>query len=75
MEYSAVFLCPSGGIVRHEETQQVANVQVGDFESMNDAVNQACLTLECSHLHKGVISKGEGKSGFMVVTNQELDEI
>ena len=33
MEYSAVFLCPSGGIVRHEDTQQVANVQVGDFES------------------------------------------
>ncbi|OBT07570.1 hypothetical protein [Vibrio cyclitrophicus] len=75
MEYSAVFLCPSGGIVRHEETQQVANVKVGDFESMDDAVNQACLTLECSHLHKGVISKGGGKSGFMVITNQELDEI
>ncbi len=75
MEYSAVFLCPSGGIVRHEETQQVANVQVGDFDSMGDAVNQACLMLECTHLHKGVISKGEGKSGFMVVTNQELEAI
>ncbi|CAH6781717.1 conserved hypothetical protein [Vibrio chagasii] len=75
MEYSAVFLCPGGGIVRHEETQQVANVQVGDFESMEDAVNQACINLECSHLYKGVISKGEGKSGFMVVTNQELEEL
>ena len=75
MEYSAVFLCPSGGIVRHEDTQQVANVQVGDFESMDDAINQACITLECSHLCKGVISKGEGKSGFMVVTNQELEEL
>ncbi len=75
MEYSAVFLCPSGGIVRHEETQQVANAQVGEFDSMNDAVNQACLTLECTHLHKGVISKGEGKSGFMVVKNQELEAI
>ena len=75
MEYSAVFLCPSGGIVRHEETQQVANVQVGEFDSMDDAVNQACLPLECTHLYKGVISKGEGKSGFMVVTNQELEAI
>ena len=75
MEYSAVFLCPSGGIVRHEDTQQVTNVQVGDFDSMDDAVNQACLTLECINLHKGVISKGEGKSGFMVVTNQELEAI
>ncbi|MEZ8325487.1 hypothetical protein AB6D00_18195 [Vibrio cyclitrophicus] len=75
MEYSAVFLCPSGGIVRHEEIQQVANVQVGDFESMNDAINQACLTLKCSHLQNGVISKGEGKSGFIVVTNQELESL
>lgn len=75
MEYSAVLLCPSGGVIRHEDTQEVANVQVGDFDSMDDAVSQACLTLECSHLHKGVISKGEGKSGFMVVTNQELAAI
>ncbi|PQJ63406.1 hypothetical protein BTO10_00895 [Vibrio chagasii] len=75
MEYLAVLLCPSGGIVRHEETQQVPNVQVGDFDSMDDAVNQACVTLECTHLFKGVISKGEGKSGFMVVTSQELETI
>ena len=45
------------------------------LNQMDDAINQACLTLECTHLHQGVISKGEGKSGFMVVTNQELEAI
>lgn len=75
MQYAAVMLCPDGGIVRHEETLEVANVLVGDFDSMEDAVNQACHDLSCTHLHKGVISKGRGKGGFMLVTTQELGEI
>ncbi|MET2897030.1 hypothetical protein ABXV22_01745 [Vibrio rotiferianus] len=75
MEFAAIMLCPDGGIVRHEETQEVANVFVGDFDSMEDAVNQACLDLACTHLHKGVISKGTGKGGFMLVTTQELGEV
>ncbi|UTZ33603.1 hypothetical protein HB762_20235 [Vibrio campbellii] len=75
MQYSAIQLCSDGGIVRHEDTQEVANVPVGEFESMADAVNQACLDLICTHLYKGVISKGEGKGGYMLVTTQELREI
>lgn len=75
MQYSAIQLCPDGGIVRHEDTQEVANVLIGDFESMADAVNQACLDLACTHLHKGVISKGVGKGGYMLVTTQELGEV
>ncbi|EKO3922816.1 hypothetical protein GCS56_000033 [Vibrio metschnikovii] len=78
MHYAAVMLCPSGGIVRHEETQQVANVLIGDFESMLDAVNQACRDLDCSVLHpvnKGIISKDRGKGGFMVVTTQDLEAL
>lgn len=80
MHYAAVMLCPDGGIVRHEETLEVANVLVGDFDSMEDAVNQACHDLSCTHLHKGVISKGviskgRGKGGFMLVTTQELGTV
>ena len=75
MQYAAVRICPSGGIIRHEDTQEVANVLIGDFESMTDAVNQACLDLACTHLHKGVISKGVGKGGYMLVTTQELGEV
>ncbi|HAT8546220.1 hypothetical protein BBM68_05330 [Vibrio parahaemolyticus] len=75
MQYAAVMLCPDGGIIRHQDTQEVANVFVGDFDSMEEAVNQACLDLSCTHLHKGVISKGTGKGGFMLVTTQELGEV
>lgn len=75
MHYAAVMLCPSGGVIRHEETQQVANVLIGDFESFTDAIHQACLDLNCQHLHKGVISKGQNKGGFMVITTQDLEAL
>ncbi len=75
MQYAAITLCPDGGIVRHEETQEVANVLIGEFESLQDAVHQACITLNCCVLNpvdRGIISKGRGKGGFMLVTTQEL---
>ncbi|MGY5579764.1 hypothetical protein ACXHQN_01295 [Vibrio cincinnatiensis] len=78
MQYAAVMLCPRGGVIRHEDTQQVANVLIGDFESMLDAVNQACRDLDCSVLHpvnRGIISKGRGKGGFMVITTQDLEAL
>lgn len=79
MMYSAVQLCPSGGIVRHDETHdethEVANVVIGDFPSMEDAIKQACENLECTEIHNGVISKGYGQSGYMVVTTQEMEAI
>lgn len=75
MKYAAVLLCPDGGIIRHEQTQEVANVLIGDFDSIENAIEQACSELSCTHLHKGVISKGQGKGGFMVVTTQELDTV
>lgn len=75
MMYTAILLCPAGGVVRDEETQQVANVEVGDFESMNEAIDHACYQLECAHIHNGVITKGYGKGGYMLVTTQELEEV
>lgn len=75
MQYAAIMLCPDGGIIRHEDTLEVANVMVGDFDSLDQAIEQACLDLTCTHLHKGVISKGTGKGGYMLVTTQELREI
>ncbi|WP_277443244.1 hypothetical protein [Vibrio parahaemolyticus] len=75
MEYAAIMLCPDGGIVRHEETQEVANVFVGDFDSLDQAIEQACSSLNCTHLVKRVLSKGKGKGGFMLVTTQELETV
>ncbi len=75
MEYAAIMLCPAGGVVRHEDTQEVANVMVGDFDSIDLAIEQACASLSCKHLTKGVLSKGKGKGGFMLVTTQELEAV
>jgi hypothetical protein len=75
MQYAAVFLCPAGGVIRHEETQEVANILIGDFDLFDDAISQACSDLNCTHLHNGVISKGHEKGGFLLVSTQELEAI
>ncbi len=75
MQYAAIMLCADGGVIRHEETQEVANVMVGDFESLDQAIEQACASLSCKHLIKGVLSKRNGKGGFMLVTTQELEAV
>lgn len=73
MQYAAIFVTPDGGFIRHQQTQEVANILIGDFEYFDDAINQACRDLNCQHLNKGVLTKGEGKGGFMVVTTQDLE--
>lgn len=75
MMHLAVSLCPQGGIVRDEETMEVLNEEIGEFESLSEATAHACLRLQCTHLYNGVITRGEGKGGYMVVTTQELEEI
>ncbi len=78
MQYTAVELNPEGVVIRHSKTQEVANVMVGDFDSMKDAVNQACRDLDCVVMHplgSGMISKGRNKGGYMLVTTQELGEV
>lgn len=75
MQYAAIMLCPDGGVIRHEHTLEVANLLVGDFDSLDQAIEQACSSLNCTHLVKGVLSKGKGKGGFMLVTTQELEAV
>ncbi|EPM7943092.1 hypothetical protein ACTQ8U_000781 [Vibrio fluvialis] len=78
MQYAAVMLCSDGGVIRHEQTQEVANILIGDFDSMQDAMNQACRDLDCIVMHpreKGIISKGRGKGGYLLVTTQELEAV
>ena len=75
MQYAAIMLCPAGGVIRHEDTQEVANVMVGDFDSLDQAIEQACVSLNCTHVTKGVLIKGNGKGGFMLATTQELEAV
>ncbi len=70
MQYAAIMRCPAGGVIRHEDTQEVANVMVGDFDSLDQAIEQACVSLSCTHL-----TKGNGKGGFMLITTQELEAV
>ncbi|MEI8594012.1 MULTISPECIES: hypothetical protein [Photobacterium] len=72
MNYLAVFLCPDGGIIRHKQTAEPMNIELGDFENRIDAIREACVVLECEHLMKGVISKGPNKGGFLIVDAQEF---
>ncbi|HFG1708112.1 TPA: hypothetical protein ACGF01_002336 [Vibrio cholerae] len=71
MQYAAILLCPDGGIIRNKETQEVANVLIGDFETEE----QACLDLSCKHLKNGVISKGYGKGGYLFISTQEMEAV
>ncbi|AMG01931.1 hypothetical protein [Vibrio mimicus] len=75
MQYAAILLCPDGGIIRKKETQEVANVLIGDFETEEQAVKQACLDLSCKHLKNGVISKGYGKGGYLIISTQEMEPV
>ncbi|AGB11012.1 hypothetical protein VPBB_2556 [Vibrio parahaemolyticus BB22OP] len=42
---------------------------------MDDAVQQACSDLKCKLVRNGVLSKGYGLSGYMIVTTQELEAV
>lgn len=72
MEYFALRLFGNGAMKRQCKTFELEVIQLGEFESQDEAIKQACAQLDCNHLLHGVLSQGEGKSGFMVVDAQEL---
>ena len=74
MKYLAVNLCPYGGVVRDEETLQALNEDSGDFSSTAEATDYACQLLNCEEVRNGIISRGRGKGGYIVVTIQEFVE-
>ncbi|MDX1300919.1 hypothetical protein [Photobacterium sp.] len=72
MNYLAVFLNSGGGVVRNEETQEVMNLQLGEYPSADIAIEHACEQLNCKHVLNGVLVKGQDKGGFMIVDAQEF---
>ncbi|SHO57862.1 hypothetical protein [Vibrio quintilis] len=72
MLFAAIQLCPKGGVILNK-TNEIATVPVGDFDSMDAAIDAACSELKCHHLCKGVMSRGRGQSGYLLVTEQELE--
>lgn len=75
MLYVAVALNNGGGVVRHDETKEVKNVLLGEFESVEPAIDTACELFKCHHVLNGVIIKGNRTGGHMVMDTQELAEL
>jgi len=75
MMFLAVYLNSGGGIVRHAETQGVMNMQLGELESKELAIDKACDHFNCTHVLNGVIVKGNHTGGFMIIDSQEFAEL
>ncbi|MGF1704145.1 hypothetical protein L4D09_28055 [Photobacterium makurazakiensis] len=75
MNYLAVYLNSGGGVVRNEETQEVMNIQLGEYPSADIAIEHACEQLDCTHVMNGVVVKGGDRGGFMIVDTQEFTEL
>lgn len=75
MEYFALRLFGDGAMKRHHETFEPEVTELGDFDSLDEAVKQACAQLDCNHLLRGILSQGEGAGGYMIVDAQELTEL
>ncbi len=75
MMFMAVFLNSGGGVVRDDETQEVKMKELGEFESKELAIDNACEDLRCRHVTRGVIVRGNNTGGYMVCDTQEFAEL
>ena len=75
LNYVAVTLNSGGGVVRHSETNEVMNIGLGEFESLEPAIDTACELFNCQHVMNGVIIKGNHTGGHMVMDTQEMSEL
>ncbi|MGF1842476.1 hypothetical protein L4C39_04675 [Vibrio clamense] len=75
LNYVAVTLGIGGDVVRDAETSEVMNVQLGECDSPENAIDSACEIFNCKHVMNGVIVKGNNTGGHMIMDTQELSEL
>ena len=75
LSYLAVTLNSGGGVVRHAETNEVMNLHLGEFETLDLAIESASELLSCHHVKNGVIRKGNHTGGHLVMDTQEFSEL
>ncbi|SGY87712.1 hypothetical protein [Moritella viscosa] len=75
MMYLAIALCPSGSMREHPKTHELRTVEVGECETKQDAIDNACLQLNCRQLFRGVIGRPKGQGGYLVLNAQEYAEV
>ncbi|STQ74578.1 hypothetical protein [Grimontia hollisae] len=73
--FLAIFLSADGAIVRHADTAEVMNIQLGEFESKDIAIQQAMKQLGCPENVNNVLLKGQNQGGFLVVDAQEFASV
>ncbi|PQJ63921.1 hypothetical protein BTO10_03770 [Vibrio chagasii] len=75
MQYVAVVLNSGGGVVRDDETSEVKNLLLGEFDSPDPAIEAACEHFNCQHVMNGVIIRGNHTGGHMIMDTQEFSEL
>lgn len=75
MMYFAIELGSDGGTILEPQTSEPRTVEVGDHDSKDDAVENACQMLDCRQLYRGVISRLKGTGGYIVLNAQDYAAI
>ncbi|PSV17161.1 hypothetical protein [Photobacterium kishitanii] len=75
MNYLAVFLGIDGRIVRNNDTSEVMNLQLGEFDNLEVAIESAKSQLEYEIEQNGVLVKGSNQGGFLICDIQEFAEL
>lgn len=74
MNYYAVFF-DCGGCPNYNESGELDPVEIGNYDTRNQAIQQAESKLEANHVREGVCllkDKKKAQCGFMVVSLREL---
>ena len=75
MFFLAVILNSGGGVVREAKTNEIQIKELGEFETRELAIDNACAQLKCEHITKGVLVRGNRTGGFMICDTQEFAEL
>ncbi|SGY87572.1 Hypothetical bacteriophage protein [Moritella viscosa] len=83
--YFAIEVCPDGGTIRDGQTHEPRTVEIGECDTKQDAIDNACQQLDCQQLDcqqldcrqlfRGVIGRPKGKGGYVVLNAQDYAEV
>ncbi|AZL84359.1 hypothetical protein EIJ81_06805 [Aliivibrio salmonicida] len=72
LRFLAVVLNSGGGVVRDAKTDEIQIKELGEYESKELAIDNACVQLQCEHITNGMLVRGNHTGGFMICDTQEF---
>ena len=72
MKYYALQVFGSNNNQYQPKTFTPEITEIGDFDNLNQAAEQACKRLSCNHIARGVLSQSEGIGGYLIMDTNEL---